>query len=307
MKLPQQSVAVLGASGFVGHAVAKHLENEGARVVLAARSLDTAFDLRDPNSIARVAEGCTKAVIAAGSSPHESLASEEYGWLHVAGIENAIHGLRHAGVQHIVMVSDADAQLHNGSRMNWDETRQVPAYAKVSARSRALRLSEEIALSASNDELSIVLVKPIHVWGPGDSKRARNLKLEAQSELLLPSKPVIYASTYIDHVTRAVAAALQRPHLGGRAFSIADSTFQTSEEFFVQLAEALAIPRGIRRASWVTSWGLSESLRDELWRRTHSSSPNIQAAVRELEYTPHVSIAQALRDTADWARNTARE
>ena len=71
MKLKNKIAVVTGASGGIGSAIAKHLDKEGCKVVLAARSIDTLQslqnELKNPSLVVEMNVSSTESVAKAFS------------------------------------------------------------------------------------------------------------------------------------------------------------------------------------------------------------------------------------------------
>jgi len=290
-------VLVLGASGFIGGAIADRLSGEGH---LVARPPRSRASLGDPQSIADAAEGCTHVVDAAGivsprADPRALL------WTHVAGMENLLNACRRASIRRLVHVSCADVTLSNQDRIHWDEAKSVSGRPH-GARARSLQLAEELALSASG--LEVTSLRPTWVWGPGDESRLPQLLQEALDGgiRLVGDGRNYLATTYIDHLVQAALAALEAEEAPGRAFHVADPTFQHARDFFTALSEALGLPRPRETTRLALAWPLAR-LRgggDELLQRGRSSLFDFSMAVGKLGYEPDVPMEEGLARLARW-------
>ncbi len=315
------NVLVLGASGFIGGAVAARLLERGDSVSVLVRD-DAAAEawetrgarvhrgeLGDPRSIASAAEGASCVVHAAGIvSPRA--APRALRWTHVAGTENVVNACRHAGVERLVYVGCADLTLNNGDRVHWDEGRQLTRQP-FGERARTLALAEEIAISAS--ELEVVGLRPAWVWGPGDTSRLPALCREALAEgglRLAGDGETFLSAIYIDNLVDVIVSALKAQDAAGRTFYVADPEVLHVRELFRLWSEAIGLPPPRGGAPLWLTWPLV-SLRgeapggisaDELLARARSTLFDVNAAIGKLGFEPKVTVEQGMRALAAWVQ-----
>jgi len=304
---------VLGATGFIGGAVTRRLGDADVRVLcrdpskIDADALGVEVhegDLGDPKSIAAAAAGCTHVINAAGIvSPRAHARALK--WTHVAGTENLINACRHANVQRLVFMSCTDVTLDNHDRVHWGELKPVPG-KPFGARAQSLQLAEDLALSASDDQLETVGLRPSWVWGPGDTSRLPGLCAEALSggiQLVGGGKNYL-ATTYIDHLVEATLSALTAEDCAGRAFHIMDPVFQDARDYFAALSEALGMPKPRDGKPFAIAWPLARMRGGaaELLQRGRSSLFDFSNACGKLDYDPQVSFEQGLSALAAWVQ-----
>ena len=288
---------VLGASGFIGGAIAIRLAAEGHQVGRPGRS---EANLGDPQAMADAAAGFTHVVNAAGIvSPRAH--PRALRWTHVAGMENLLNACRHSAVQRLVHMSCTDVTLSNQDRVHWDEQKSISG-KPYGARACSLQLAEELALSASG--LEVTSIRPTWVWGPGDVSRLPQLVREGlDGGIRLVGDGRNYLSTtYIDHVAQAALAALQAEQAPGRAFHVADATFQHARDFFSALSQALGLPKPRETTSLPLAWPMAR-LRgggEELLQRGRSNLFDFSMAVGKLGYEPDVTMEDGLAALARW-------
>ncbi|MFK7984581.1 MAG: NAD-dependent epimerase/dehydratase family protein [Sandaracinaceae bacterium] len=305
-------VLVLGASGFIGGAVAAHLEGSGHEVSAFHRpgaDVDAPRVVRgtlgDPERIAAAAKGVDAVVHAAGLVSSRSSA-RALQWTHVAGTENVVNACRHAGVPRLVLMSCADVTLGNLERVQWDENKQV-AGRPFGERARSLQLAEEVALSAAG--LDVVALRPAWVWGPGDTSRLPGLCREGLDGgiRLVGSGTTYMATTYIEHLTVAVESALtaSAETVAGRPFHLADPVFQHARDFFSALSERLDLPPPRTGAAFALRWPLARIgqgplTADEVLQRGRSTLLDFNAAIGKLGYEPDIAMETGLDRLAAW-------
>ncbi|MCK2035905.1 NAD-dependent epimerase/dehydratase family protein [Microbacterium sp. SSW1-49] len=212
--------AVLGATGFVGSAVADRLEAEGCDVLrVSSPRVALSSDLASPHAIAALAgendavsvladqlNGIDVVINAAGMASPDAPASDAlYGanTLLPAVIRRASS---HAGVQRVVHISSAAVQ---GRRAVLDETTDAAPFSPYS-RSKALG---ERAFLASADDVQAVIVRATSVQGAGRGT-TRSFRQIAASSLASVAgdgtQPTVVSSIeglsdYVVHVGSTVA------------------------------------------------------------------------------------------------------
>ncbi|MCB9599381.1 MAG: NAD(P)-dependent oxidoreductase [Sandaracinus sp.] len=308
-------VMVTGASGFVGGAIARELLAQGATVHAFVRDRadapvgTTAFegDVGDPNALAEAARGCEAVVHAAGRhDDHASL--QALGTLHVAGTENVVRAARHVGVRRLVHVSSADATLHRGPRVGWNEDRAL-THAPLGVVGRTKLEAEELVVGAGGDgKLEIVVLRPGRVWGAGDTSRLPKLVAEARRGgiALFGSGANLIATTHVDNLAHAARLATTADAHGTVAY-VVDAELNLASEFFGALSTALDLPApkasalGLR-GHLALAWTKKHVPPPEMIRRGQSSSFDPRRARDQLGYEPQVSFSDGMRDLATWAK-----
>lgn len=313
-------VLVMGATGFIGGAVARRAlaRGDALRVLVReprraeaweAQGADAHLgDLGDPRAIAEAADGVDVVVQAAGiASPRA--APRALRWTHVAGAENVVNACKHAGVERLVHVSCTDVTLGNVDRVHWDEKRPLPG-EPYGARARSLQLSEELITSSSGPSLTATALRAAWVWGPGDTSRLPGLCREALSGgiRMIGDGRVYLATTYVDHLVDAVFATAEAEDVGGQIFQIVDPTFQHARDFFFALSDALGLPAPRGGPPMVVVWpvarlsgrGVGGLCPDEMLQRGRSTIFDFNAAIGALGYDPQVDLHEGLRRLGEW-------
>lgn len=302
-------VLLLGATGFIGGAIARRLTALGHDVRALCRDPD-AFagdarpgDLGDPRAMADAAAGCEVVLNAAGIVDPEAH-PRALKWTHVAGMENLIKACKHAGVSRLVHVSCTDVTLANHDRVHWDELKPVPG-EPFGARARSLQLAEDLALSASSPELATLSLRPAWVWGPGDTSRLPQLCEEALDGgiRMVGNGRTYLSTTYIDHLVEAAVVAIDAEDAPGRAYHVVDPVFQHARDFFFALSEALDLPRPREGAPFAIAWPIARVRGQgavDLLQRGKSTLFDFSQACGKLRYDPQVSLEEGLAAVAAW-------
>jgi nucleoside-diphosphate-sugar epimerase len=167
---------VTGATGKVGHAVARALLARGDEVRVLVRDPARAGgvvpdgvemvrgDVTEPDSLRPAAEGC-ELVFNAMGMPEQWVRDEAvFERVNARGTENVVRAAREAGVRRVVHTSTIDV-FHAESGERFDES-ELARYPKGTAYERSKQHAEELALAARGD-MELVIVNPAAVYGPG--------------------------------------------------------------------------------------------------------------------------------------------
>jgi NADH dehydrogenase len=227
-------VAVLGGTGFVGHAVCEHLVERsggaGGRIVvptrrlrhgLALQSLPTVqllqANVHDDRDLARVLAGC-EAVVHLVAILHGSEA--EFDSVHVQLPRRVAAACQAAGVRRVIHVSALGVSANAPSRY---------------LRSKAA--GEQVWRDAG---LDVTVLRPSVIFGARD----RFLNVFAQLQTLAPFVPLggakaRFQPVWVEDVAEAVVRCLDRPDTIGRVYECAGPQQYTLADL-VQLAGRLS-------------------------------------------------------------------
>jgi dihydroflavonol-4-reductase len=170
-------VLVTGATGKVGHALARALLERGDEVRALVRDPATASvpegaepvpgDVRDSESLVDAVRGC-ELVFNAMGLPEQWLPDERtFHEVNAVGSENVTRAARAAGVRRLVHTSTIDV-FHAERGARFDEA-ELASYPKGTAYERSKQAAEELVLAAGGG-IEIVLVNPAGVYGTGPTR-----------------------------------------------------------------------------------------------------------------------------------------
>ena len=304
-----ESVAVTGASGFIGRRVVSALVESGCRPVLLTRSdaIGQAFATNDP------AVECAQIDLADSNSIQETLDRVRPSTiLHLAGTRghgdprgatvacmevnlNAtvrlLEAAMNTGIRRIVIIGSAEE--YGNQRGPLDETMPLLAasaygISKAKATSHARRMHER-------DGCPVVVVRPFSVYGPGQPSNM--FVAEAIDSAV---QDVSFAMSlgeqkrdliFIDDVVRGVIAAASAVGIEGRVINLgtgqAHRLRDVAERIWRLTGTKAPLLIGDRRAC-------AEELYDT-WA-------DITLARRLLEWEPRVDLENGLEQTIDFAR-----
>jgi nucleoside-diphosphate-sugar epimerase len=320
---------VTGASGFIGSHVAGYLATVGHEVLAVGRDRTRlslvqraacrilTLDLADADLTDAVRGQSAIIHCAAKASPWGP--PEEFHRDNVQATERLLAAAAEAGtVRRFVHLSSPSIYFRFRDQRNLSEEFMPPTqwpthYAKTKWQSECSVRSFQ--------ELSPIILRPRAVFGPGDRAIVPRLIAVAERGFFpLPSGGNAWTDvTYIDNVVAAVAAALEAPAgLGGRAFNITNDEPVQIRDLLARLFGALGIrtrmlpiPRAVLMALARVSESLSWQLRAGKEPRitlygagllSFSQTLSIEAARRDLGYTPATPLEEGFRRFADWWR-----
>lgn len=266
-------IVVVGASGFVGRYVVKHLAAEGAAIAAVSRTASSAGFLRpmgdvgqialidaniaDRNRLAPLLNGAEGVVYAAGILFQRG--AQRFSTLHETGPAGLAALAAAAGVRRFVHISALGAD---------------PASPARYGRSKA---AGEVAVRAAFPAATIL--RPSLIFGPEDSFFNRFAGIARVSPVL----PLIgggrtrFAPVYVGDVAAAVAAALDREDAPGGTYELGGPGVETLRALFEMILREIKR----RRLLLPVPFGLATCL--ALFNELLSQPPLTRDQVRMLQ------------------------
>lgn len=318
---------VTGATGLVGHAVARALLARGDTVVALVRDVArarplvppgaglTPGDVTDAASLRAALEGADVVFHAAGIPETWQRDARVFDRVNHLGTRNVLDAARGAGVRRVVHTSTMDvfAAPRGGTLVEGPLDPRPKATAYERSKVAAQRAADEAAAGG----LDVVSVNPAAVYGPAPVVTALNVfvaRLLARKIPLLP--PGGLSVVNVAGVAGAHVAAADRGRSGER-YLVADAYVSTRE-----LAAAVAAAAGLARvpptaperllvaaaamlAPLARTFGFTPlvapgELAFVLWQARVDASK----AARELGFRP-TPLEEGVRQTVEWLRRRA--
>jgi dihydroflavonol-4-reductase len=174
---------VTGATGKVGHAVARVLLERGHEVRVLVRNPGRAGallpagvhavrgDVTEPDTVRGAAAGC-ELVFNAMGLPEQWFADPDiFDRVNARGTETVVREAAAAGARRVVHTSTIDV-FHAEPGTAFDES-EVADYPKGTAYERSKQRAEQLALAAAAAAgIELVIVNPAAVYGPGPASSA---------------------------------------------------------------------------------------------------------------------------------------
>lgn len=315
-------VLATGASGFLGRAVVRALQDAGHEVRTLQRrpsgvpgAEDRLGSVTDPDATASAVDGVDAVVHLAAKV---SLAGDpgEFHAVNVEGTRTLLDAAVAAGVSRVVHVSSPSV-AHAGHALAGVGAEPADPAGARGEYARTKAEAELLALSRAGDSASLVVIRPHLVWGPGDTQliarvvdRARRGRLP-----LLNGGTALIDSTYVDNAASGIVAALARvDEVSGRVYVLTNGEPRPVGDLLAGICRAsgvrpprFSVPAGLARAAgglvervWAVRPGADEPpmtrfLAEQLSTAHWFDQTDIR---RDLRWTPAVSIDEGLRRLA---------
>ena len=176
---------------------------------------------------------------------------------------------------------------------------------------------EQLALEFAAKGLKVSVVRPVGIYGPGDTRFLKLFRPVANGYfIMIGAGDSLYHMTYIDDLVNGFLLAATREEAIGEVFTIAGAEYTTLNELVDRIATAIGVKRRrihipLKPVLWASvvcdrvfrSLGMSPPLyprRVEFFMLDRAFS--IDKARKLLGYKPGVSLEDGLRRTAEWYR-----
>jgi nucleoside-diphosphate-sugar epimerase len=321
---------VTGATGFTGGHLAARLARAGddVRALVRTKSRERFLrsllpgvgvravegDLGDAASLARAVEGVDVVYHLAATYREAGQPNSVYRAINVEGTRHLLEAARAAGVGRVVHCSTGGVHGHIAHPPANEDAPFNPGdvyqRTKLEAELLARRFADETGLD-------VVVVRPIGIYGPGDTRFLKMFRGLARGRFpLLGSGRVYYHLTFIDDLVEGFRLCGTMPAARGRTYLLAGPRYTTLADLVALVARDLGVlPPRIHWPVWPfwTAGLLSElvsvPLRMEppLYRRrvdfyTKSRAFDTTRARTELGYSPRVDVEEGIHRTAEWYR-----
>ncbi len=236
MELRGASVAVTGATGFLGRYIVDVLLERGARVIGVVRNPDRVPALARRGVELRRADLADRGRLAAGFAGADALVSnaallalgnqswEEHQRTNVEGTRNVFEAAAEAGVRRVVHVSSvAVYEGHQTAKVAEDHPQYTEASrpSRFNAYARSKALSEQLAWRLAGEHgLTLTTVRPSAIYGAFDPNFTAVFKWLARWPLTVMPALTRIALVYAGDVAEAIALALESPASPGRAYNV---------------------------------------------------------------------------------------
>jgi len=251
-------VLVTGATGLIGHAVARRLLAEGHSVRALVRRADARLpegvrpvpgDILDAGSLAEATDGAELVFHAAGMPEQWQRDESIFDRVNRGGTANVLAAARDASVRRVVYTSTMDVfAAPRGGTLVEGELDPAP---KHTAYERSKQAAEREVDAARAQGLDVVTIHPAAVYGPSPVNVTLNdffIRLLRGKVPMLP--PGGMSVAYVDGVADAHVAAAARAPANAR-YLVADEHVST-----VELATLIAREAGLAKvprpgAAWL--------------------------------------------------------
>lgn len=323
---------VTGGGGFLGSALSARLLNEGHQVTVLGRNRYPAVEALGARGV--VADLADRGAVAAACQGHDTVfhvgakaglwgSFQDYYDSNVKATINVLDGCRAARVPKLIFTSSPSAIFDGSDHLGADERLPYPQRF-LSAYSQTKAMAEKIVMRSNGvDGLATVSLRPHLIWGPGDNHiLPRVIDRARQGHLIRVGDGTNRVDViYIDNAVQAHVQAWERLESPGSA--CAGKTYFLSQGKPVVLWDwiddwltRLGIPLPKRSVGFRTAYALGAMLEKTyaLLRKTQeprmtrflacqlarSHYYNLEAACRDLGYTPLVELEQGMERTVEF-------
>lgn len=315
-------ILITGGTGFLGQHLARRLVDDGASVALMGRDFATLSpslrgrvmlrpaDLRDRRAVVDACAGAD-AVYHAGALSAPWGRRRDFWDINVGGTAAVIEGCREQRVRRLIYVSSPSVVFDGADQHNLSDDAPYPRRF-ASFYSETKKLGED-QVNAARASLETVIVRPKAIFGPGDRALLPRLIAAARAGRL----PQIGDGrnrvdlTYVENAAHALQRALHAPAAVGGTYTITNGEHPLLWEVIRSLLEQLGLPTKPRRIPLALAHVLASGMEFRsaitgieplLTRYTvailaRTQTYHIAHAVRDLNYTPLVSVEEGIRRT----------
>lgn len=255
MKSLKRTIAITGATGFIGHRVVERLLAEPDLTVrcLVRPGSDTSAlddldgslslvtgDVCDPDSLQPLVEGAWGIINLAGYRDFWSPNRQLYYELNTRGAENVFRAALGARLQKVVQVSTPLA-FGVPDQIPFNEESQPGPHPSDYARSKYL--ADEIGWSMQSEaDLPLTAVHLAAVIGAGDPRPTMEVRRAVEKRLpVLVGADTTYTYVHVGDAAEAIVRALLNPETIGRRYLIGTERAST-REYFTLIGELADVP-----------------------------------------------------------------
>ncbi|WP_129791084.1 NAD(P)-dependent oxidoreductase [Sphingosinicella sp. CPCC 101087] len=320
-----RTVAVTGATGFTGQALAKRLAADGHQVRALARAGSVLppeagikridGDLQDPEALARLVEGADTVFHIAAMYRSEG-SYDEFLAVNYEATRALVEASRRAKVRRFVHCSTIG--VHGSvERSPADETAAIsPRDPYQETKALAERYCFE---EMGRGGLEIVIIRPCAIYGPGDTRMLKMFRMIRRGLFFFVGDGAAnFHPVYIDDLVDAFVSSMETPDAAGEVFIIGGPRYLPLRDYVAAAARALGRkpprlhlpyrPMNLL-ARTVEAVCAPLGLQPPLHRRRltffkHNRAFTSEKARMKLGYRPKVDLDEGFRRTVSWYRQT---
>lgn len=325
-----ENVLVTGGGGFLGRAIVERLVARGDRVRSFSRQFHPTLqrmdveqiqgDVSDFSSVSAACRG-RDVVFHTAAKPPPWGAPADYVRTNVTGTRNVIRACIEQRVPRLVYTSSPSVIMGGGDLEGVDESYPYPArYTAAYPATKAA--AEQAVVAATGETLATIVLRPHEIWGPGDPHFVPRLLARAGRLKQIGDGRNRIDTVYIDNAADAhllAADQLKRhPQLSGKIYFISQDEPIPAWDMINAILKAAGREPVTRTIPFRAAW-LAGALFEALYRflplpgeppmtrfvaqaLATSHWFDINAARRDLGYTPGVTTAEGLRRLEKWLK-----
>jgi nucleoside-diphosphate-sugar epimerase len=287
-----QTIAVTGASGFIGAALADRLRADGHTVigVDVAGNPDRRADVADPAQTIAALAGAD-AVVHAAAIVAERGRMDDFVRVNVRGTRNVLDA---AGGRRTVVLGSVAGWGYEFTRDLHEDAPPRPCgnpYIDTKGATETLALRRKATV-----------IRPGDVYGPGSSPWVvRPLEMMRAGRFFLPHPgDGVITPVFVGDLVDAIVRALHEDGAAGRAYTVWDGSPVTARRYFEALGgrPVRTLPAPLLKAT-ARAFGMGPAAVTFVTRR--AAFPNTRAR-EELGWRPQTSLHEGMARTREWAR-----
>jgi len=323
------NILVTGGTGFIGKSLVTELikNNEFNIRVFARKPLENynvawsqqvnsvQGDLKDRESISRAVHGVDIVIHLAAQLGSWWAKKEVYYEANVQGTEALVEESQREDIQQFIYLSSCGV-FGTLNKFPADESHPCnPRYEYEKAKYKA----EQLVNKAISKGFPATIIRPSHVYGPGDLNTVPLLKLLQQTHFfpLINGGKSLFQPVYIDDLMAGIIKCISnRKTVRGKTFIFAGEEVITFKQYIALIASLMnisittvSLPFLLAKSVAIFSESLAKIMNNEPILTNFrvdffggSQYYNIQRAKEDLKYSPQIGIEQGMRNAMIWYR-----
>lgn len=318
-----KNALVTGATGFIGAVLCRRMVHEGWNVRGAVRTLSdrerlppgveaVVVDCIAPDTLRAPSLTNVDIVIHLAARTHvtrevagDPLAA--YRAMNVAGTERLARAAALAGVRRFVYLSSVKV---NGEGKAVSYTASDPPAPEDAYGTTKWEAEQVLRGIAYETGMELVIIRPPLVYGPGVKANFLELIKTIQRGVPLPFAQVRNRRSFIynENLVDAILACCLRPEATDKTYLVSDGEEVSTPELIRRIASALGRPARLVPfpGSLLRLAGVFTGKTAAMDRLLGSLVVDSSAIRRELGWTPPFTMAEGLKKTADWFKNSIK-
>ena len=286
------TIAVTGASGFIGAALCERLRADGDEAIAIdiTGNPDRRADVADPAQTVAALAGAD-AIVHAAAIVAERGHMDDFIRVNVRGTRNVLDA---AGDRRTVVLASVAGW---GYEFRHDLSEDSPPRPCGVPYVDTKGATETLALRRG-----ATVIRPGDVYGPGSTPWViRPLQMMRDGRFFLPSPgDGVMTPVFVDDLVDAIVRALHETTAAGRAYTVWDGSPVTAREFFELLGgrPVRTLPAPLLKVT-ARAFGMGPAAITFVTRR--AAFPNTRAR-EELGWEPQTTLADGMARTREWAR-----